>query len=340
MQVTTQVDDITRAQLATASSKLQIARGACFAAGTPILTTDGATPIERLRAGDEVLTRSEFDASGPVRARRVEAVFRLQADVVELRLGSQTITTTMEHPLYREGEGWVRVMDLQPGDRLVGRDGQATRLDTITRTETRATVYNLRVATDHTYFVGDADWGFSLWVHNAYLVQSVADGTFQIVDDVGNVIRKGIPDQATASALAIQLNTPAVQQLGAIDASNASPDAAAVQNAIEELPNTGKIAAPRSATVGKYSLTETVANHLDDFVTKGALVGQKARPFLNSPHLLDEIMAAGKGVPDKFVDGALRWDVPGTFRGRSGVWELVVDTKTNTVLHWNFVGGN
>ncbi len=143
----------------------------------------------------------------------MEAVFRLQADVVELHLGGQTITTTMEHPFYREGEGWVRVMDLQPGDRLVGRDGQAPRLDTITRTETRATVYNLRVATDHTYFVGDADWGFSLWVHNAYLVQSVADGTFQIVDDVGNVVRKGIPDQATASALATQLNTPAVLQL-------------------------------------------------------------------------------------------------------------------------------
>jgi hypothetical protein len=183
----------------------------------------------------------------------VEAVFRLQADVVELHLGGQTITTTMEHPFYREGEGWVRVMDLQSGDRLVGRDGQATRLDTITRTEERVTVYNLRVATDHTYFVGDADWGFSLWVHNAYLVQSVADGTFQIVDDVGNVVRKGIPDQATASALATQLNTPAVKQLDDL--------AGAV-------PNQGKIAAPNSVPkptvlqTGGHTLTDRVRNSL------------------------------------------------------------------------------
>jgi hypothetical protein len=28
-------------------------------------------------------------------------------------------------------------------------------------------VYNLRVADYHTYFVGDADWGFAVWAHNA-----------------------------------------------------------------------------------------------------------------------------------------------------------------------------
>ena len=33
-----------------------------------------------------------------------------------------------------------------------------------------AKVYNLRVADYHTYFVGDASWGFALWAHNAYRV--------------------------------------------------------------------------------------------------------------------------------------------------------------------------
>jgi hypothetical protein len=36
---------------------------------------------------------------------------------------------------------------------------------------------------------------------------------------------------------------------------------------------------------------------------------------MNSPHLLKEIMAAGKGVTDKFVESALRRDVAGSFRG-------------------------
>ena len=30
------------------------------------------------------------------------------------------------------------------------------------------TVYNVRVADYHTYFVGAADWGFAVWAHNAY----------------------------------------------------------------------------------------------------------------------------------------------------------------------------
>lgn len=42
-------------------------------------------------------------------------------------------------------------------------------------------------------------------------------------------------------------------------------------------------------------------------------------------------------VPDAFLQSALRWDAPGFFRGVSGTWELVVDTNTNTVIHFNFV---
>jgi hypothetical protein len=30
-------------------------------------------------------------------------------------------------------------------------------------------VYNLRVADHHTYFVGDDDWGWAAWAHNAYV---------------------------------------------------------------------------------------------------------------------------------------------------------------------------
>jgi hypothetical protein len=35
-------------------------------------------------------------------------------------------------------------------------------------TEAVTTVYNLRVADHHTYFVGGSDWGWDVWVHNAY----------------------------------------------------------------------------------------------------------------------------------------------------------------------------
>jgi RHS repeat-associated protein len=73
-------------------------------------------------------------------------------------------------------------------------------------------------------------------------------------------------------------------------------------------------------------LTDTVAGHLD-------------RPYVNSPLTAREIMAGGNPIADpRGVVGALRWDVPGAFNGTSGTWELVLDPKTGTILHFCFVG--
>lgn len=87
-----------------------------------------------------------------------------------------------------------------------------------------------------------------------------------------------------------------------------------------------------------FDLSNTVANHRNDTVRRGAFSGERARPFLDSPHTMNEIMQAADPIPDPGgVPGGLRWDVEGTFRGSEGVWELVVDANTNTVLHFNFV---
>lgn len=89
--------------------------------------------------------------------------------------------------------------------------------------------------------------------------------------------------------------------------------------------------------VGGFKMTETVAKHAADVVTKGPFKGELARPFLNSPLTIGEIRAAGKGIADPGgVAGALRWDVPGAFRGSQGTWELVM--KDDLILHFNFVG--
>jgi hypothetical protein len=83
--------------------------------------------------------------------------------------------------------------------------------------------------------------------------------------------------------------------------------------------------AAEAVRVGEYTLTSTVAGKLAE------------RPYLNSPLTLREIMAAGKPIPDPGgVAGALRWDIPGVFRGSAGTWELVVDPQSKTVLHWLF----
>jgi hypothetical protein len=52
---------------------------------------------------------------------------------------------------------------------------------------------------------------------------------------------------------------------------------------------------------------------------------------------MKEIMEAGKPVPDPAgVPGGLRWNVPGAVNGSKGTWELVIDPKTSTVLHFVF----
>ncbi|GAA4206354.1 hypothetical protein GCM10022252_68350 [Streptosporangium oxazolinicum] len=81
-------------------------------------------------------------------------------------------------------------------------------------------------------------------------------------------------------------------------------------------------------------MTKTVEKHLDD-ITKS---GEKSRPYTDSILLVREIMKGGRPKLDpRGVSTALRWDVSGKFRGSQGTWELVVDARTNTILHFNFV---
>ena len=48
-------------------------------------------------------------------------------------------------------------------------------------------------------------------------------------------------------------------------------------------------------------------------------------------------MGVRKPIPDpgKIPEG-LRWDVPGTFRGSEGTWELVINPETEMIYHFNF----
>jgi YD repeat-containing protein len=88
--------------------------------------------------------------------------------------------------------------------------------------------------------------------------------------------------------------------------------------------------------VDNLSMTQTVANHLGDITRAGV----PSRPYLNSNLVLREVIAGSRPVPDPGgVPGALRWDTPGALNGRAGTWELVIDTNTNRILHFNFVTG-
>ena len=61
-----------------------------------------------------------------------------------------------------------------------------------------------------------------------------------------------------------------------------------------------------------------------------------ARPYMNSPLTIQEIMQAGKGIPDATFKGGVNWKVPGVFRGTQGIWELGINPKTKVIYHFNF----
>ena len=93
--------------------------------------------------------------------------------------------------------------DLQPDDLLVGHDNKQTAVESVSTTERTTQVYNLRVSEDHTYFVGDENWGFSVWVHNVYKVQKAAGNKWNIIDldNPGELVRTGLRSKEYAQSL-------------------------------------------------------------------------------------------------------------------------------------------
>lgn len=154
-----------------AARELKVLQAACFVAGTPVHTSDGLKAIEKLRAGDRVLSWNErnkrFEYRTVVRTftRETQRLVRLK---VEGESGS--IVATPEHPFYARldrgrdwlGAGgdssdagaWVAAGELLPGDRLLRPDGTWAEVEGLEHEERAATVYNFEVEGNHNYFVG------------------------------------------------------------------------------------------------------------------------------------------------------------------------------------------
>jgi hypothetical protein len=181
---------------------------ACFAAGTPLLTPGGHKLIEEFRAGDLVLSRDENNPEGPVVAKVVEEVFVHFGRIFHLHVGGQVIRTTGEHPFWVRGRGWVAARELLAGDLLGGHDGGWVAVDEVFDTGVTETVYNLRIADCHTYFVGAEYWGFSVWAHNAcYKValegnRLVRIGRNLAVEIAARMVKRGEDIYASSRSLA------------------------------------------------------------------------------------------------------------------------------------------
>jgi hypothetical protein len=136
----------------------------CFVAGTPVVTPDGARPIEQIVPGDVVLSRDE--ETGEVSSRRVVATFETPSQhVVDVRvdeMSGETIRATPGHWFWTLDHGWTEAARLDKGEALLNREGALLHVLDVTSEPLLATVYNFEVEKTHTYFVGEA----GIWVHN------------------------------------------------------------------------------------------------------------------------------------------------------------------------------
>ncbi len=92
------------------------------------------------------------------------------------------------------------------------------------------------------------------------------------------------------------------------------------------------------AGAAKSVLTRSAVEVTEYTITRTVAKNSVERPFVNSSLTAQEIINTGKGVLDpQGVAGLTRYDVPGSFNGSKGTWQLVVDEAKKIIYHFNFV---
>ncbi len=128
----------------------------CFAAGTPVWTTDGPRPVEKIQVGDMVL--SQDPESGELCYKPVlRATEASAAELVTVQVGEESFDCTGGHLFWSVGEGWSKARELAPDTALHAVRGTArvepVRVEAVQPGPTKPT-FNLVVADFNTYFVG------------------------------------------------------------------------------------------------------------------------------------------------------------------------------------------
>jgi Pretoxin HINT domain len=119
------------------------------------------TPIAQIKIGDFVLAWDE--KTGDVSFHAVtDTIHHTDKTIVHLAIDGEEITTTLEHPFYVEGKGWVKAKDLQVGDDVRTAKGGTGEVEHVTSEQTTEEMYNLTVGKAHTFYVGHGQW----LVHN------------------------------------------------------------------------------------------------------------------------------------------------------------------------------
>ena len=102
------------------------------------------------------------DGSGEGRRRKLKTVVQLfrneKERIVQIDVAGEEIQTTLGHPFYAVGKGWVKAGELKAGDVLKLYDGKEAEINSISIKESKPVItYNFEVEDSHTYYVTQSD---------------------------------------------------------------------------------------------------------------------------------------------------------------------------------------
>lgn len=129
--------------------------GGCFPVGTPIQTTRGQIPIDRLSANDSVLA---LDPQGRILPARVEKIFNTHSLLLKIETDRGSLRTTSDHPVGLPGWDFIPAGQLRPGQKVMMWKNGSIQSATVLRTsleEKEQQVYNLSVAWPNNFLAAD-----------------------------------------------------------------------------------------------------------------------------------------------------------------------------------------
>lgn len=135
----------------------------CFIAGTLVLTDKGEIPIERIKVGDKVLTRTGFQKILWAGSTGIKEVY-------SYRINGKDLICTDTHPIYTENRGFIPIKHLAQLDiicmrektfQLINTDSLLYVQEHVAHREGRQEVYNLQVENSPEFFAN------SILVHNS-----------------------------------------------------------------------------------------------------------------------------------------------------------------------------
>jgi hypothetical protein len=141
----------------------------CFLAGTKVVTLKGYTDIDKIKVGDIVLSYNEETKSNEYQI--VTKLFVHNPNEIDDNLitisfdDNTTLKVTSAHRFYikrDENNSWIPAEELKVGDQVMYSNHDYHTITDISTTELEDTVYNISVANNHNYFVGDQQ----ILVHN------------------------------------------------------------------------------------------------------------------------------------------------------------------------------